>query len=40
MLDCMNALVPEDPTQDISITLSGGHKKGLEVIDTIQLAST
>ncbi|KAH8595129.1 hypothetical protein B0O99DRAFT_672318 [Bisporella sp. PMI_857] len=38
--DCMNALVPEDRSQDISITLSVGHKKGLEVIDTFQLATT
>lgn len=38
--DCMNVLVPEEPSQDISITLSVGHKKGLEVIDKFKLAPT
>lgn len=38
--DCMNAMVPEDPSQDISITLSVGHKKGLELIRKFKLAPT
>jgi len=38
--DCMNAMAPEDRSQDISITLSVGYRKGLEVIDKFQLATT
>jgi hypothetical protein len=33
----MNAMVPEDRSQDISITLSVGYRKGLEVIDKFKL---
>jgi len=38
--DCMNAMVPEDRSQDISITLSVGYRKGLEVIDKFKLQPT
>lgn len=38
--DCMNAMVPQDRNQDISITLSLGYRKGLEVIDKFKLAPT
>ncbi|KFZ15462.1 hypothetical protein V501_02713 [Pseudogymnoascus sp. VKM F-4519 (FW-2642)] len=38
--DCMNAMVPEDRSQDISITLSVGYEKGLEVIDKFRLKPT
>lgn len=38
--DCMNAMVPQDRNQDISITLSLGFEKGLEVIDTFKLETT
>jgi hypothetical protein len=38
--DCINAIVPEDRSQDISITLSVGYRKGLEVINKFQLATT
>ena len=38
--DCMNAMVPEDRSQDISITLSVGYIEGLELIETFQLATT
>ena len=35
--DCLNALVPIDRKQDISITLRVGHEKGLSMIETFQL---
>ena len=38
--DCLIAIVPEDRSQDISITLSVGYIEGLEVIETFQLATT
>ena len=39
-IDYMSALVPEDPSKDISITSSVGYREGLDVIDTFQLATT
>ncbi|ELR10097.1 hypothetical protein VC83_07571 [Pseudogymnoascus destructans] len=38
--DCLNAIVPEDPSQDISITLSVGHKMGLDLIRKFKLTPT
>jgi hypothetical protein len=37
--DCLNALVPKDRSQDISITLVVGHKKGVELIKKFNLSS-
>jgi hypothetical protein len=37
--DCLNALVPENRNQDISITLLVGHEKGLELIIKFQLVA-
>jgi len=36
--DCLNALIPKNRSQDISITLLVGHEKGLELIEKFQLA--
>ena len=38
--DCLNALVPEDRSQDISITLRVGYEEGLRLIKNLGLAST
>jgi len=35
--DCLNVLVPENRSQDISITLSVGHMRGLGLIRRFQL---
>ena len=35
--DCLNALIPKNRSQDISITLLVGHEKGLELIEKFQL---
>jgi hypothetical protein len=37
---CMNAMVSEDRSQDISIALSVGYIERLEVIETFQPATT
>lgn len=35
--DCLNALVPKNRSQDISITLRVGYQKGLDLVDKFQL---
>lgn len=35
--DCLNALIPKNRSQDISITLTVGHEKGLDLIEKFQL---
>lgn len=34
--DCLIALIPRNKSEDISINLTVGHKKGLELINTLQ----
>jgi len=36
--DCLNALVPKNRSQDISITLVVGHEKGAELIEKFKLS--
>jgi len=37
--DCLNAIVPKNRSEDISLTLRVGHEQGLELIEKFQLRS-